>query len=169
MCGVAVKYFEGIGFVGAKNRDRNYLPTIQIVQSNRTGVQRLYIDDLKSRYTEGLNEFGVCILSASLSVKTDEKESDKVDSTTRKRNDPGFMSPDGKTIRDALLLKKPMDAINFLVEKELAGCTIVFNAEECYLLEGGFTIKKAAATKETPREYIHKIIKVKNQKKNMLD
>jgi hypothetical protein len=163
MCVVAVKYFEGVGFVGAKNRDRNYLPTIQIVQSNRTGVQRLYIDDLKSRYTEGLNEFGVCILSASLSVKTDEKESDKVDSTTRKRNDPGFMSPDGKTIRDALLLKKPMDAINFLVERELAGCTIVFNAEECYLLEGGFTIKKAAATKEAPREYIHKIIKVKNQ------
>lgn len=163
MCVVAVKYFDGVGFVGAKNRDRNYLPSIQIIQSNRTGVQRLYIDDLKSRYTEGLNEFGLCILSASLSVKSDEKEGDKVDAYQRKRNDPGFMSPDGKTIRDALLLKKPMQAIKLLVERELAGCTIVFNADECYLLEGGFTVKKENATKENPREYKYKILKVKDQ------
>jgi len=162
MCVVAVKYFDGVGFVGSKNRDRNYLPSIQIVQSNRTGVQRLYIDDLKSRYTEGLNEFGLCILSASLSVKSDEKEADKVDAYQRKRNDPGFMSPDGKTIRDALLLKSPMKAINLLVQKELAGCTIVFNSDECYLLEGGFTVKKEDATKENPREYIYKVVKVKD-------
>ena len=162
MCVVAVKYFDGVGFVGSKNRDRNYLPSIQIVQSNRTGVQRLYIDDLKSRYTEGLNEFGLCILSASLSVKSDEKEADKVDAYQRKRNDPGFMSPDGKTIRDALLLKSPMKAINLLVQRELAGCTIVFNSDECYLLEGGFTVKKEDATKENPREYIYKVVKVKD-------
>lgn len=163
MCVVAVKYFDGVGFVGSKNRDRNYLPSIQIVQSNRTGVQRLYIDDLKSRYTEGLNEYGLCILSASLSVKSDEKEADKVDAYKRKRNDPGFMSPDGKTIRDALLLKNPMKAINFLVERELAGCTIVFNENECYLLEGGFTVKKEDATKEDPREYKYKVVKIKDQ------
>jgi hypothetical protein len=163
MCVVAVKYFDGVGFVGAKNRDRNYLPSIQIIQSNRTGVQRLYIDDLKSRYTEGLNEFGLCILSASLSVKSDEKEGDKVDAYQRKRNDPGFMSPDGKTIRDALLLKKPMQAINLLIERELSGCTVVFNAEECYLLEGGYTVKKEDATKENPREYRHKVLRVKDQ------
>lgn len=163
MCVVAVKYFDGVGFVGAKNRDRNYLPSIQIIQSNRTGVQRLYIDDLKSRYTEGLNEFGLCILSASLSVKSDEKEGDKVDAYQRKRNDPGFMSPDGKTIRDALLLKKPMQAINLLIERELSGCTVVFNAEECYLLEGGYTVKKEDATKENPREYKHKVLRVKDQ------
>jgi hypothetical protein len=163
MCVVAVKYFDGVGFVGAKNRDRNYLPSIQIVQSNRTGVQRLYIDDLKSRYTEGLNEFGLCILSASLSVKSDEKEGDKVDAYQRKRNDPGFMSPDGKTIRDALLLKKPMQAIDLLIDRELSGCTIVFNAEECYLLEGGFTVKKQDATEENPREYNHKVLRVKDQ------
>jgi hypothetical protein len=163
MCVVAVKYFDGVGFVGAKNRDRNYLPSIQIVQSNRTGVQRLYIDDLKSRYTEGLNEFGLCILSASLSVKSDEKEGDKVDAYQRKRNDPGFMSPDGKTIRDALLLKKPMQAIDLLIDRELSGCTIVFNAEECYLLEGGFTVKKQDATEENPREYNHKVLREKDQ------
>lgn len=77
MCVIAVKYFEDIGWVGAKNRDRNYQPKVNIVQSNRTGVQRLYIDDALTRYTEGLNEYGVCILSAALSVKNDEKEAEK--------------------------------------------------------------------------------------------
>jgi hypothetical protein len=61
-----------------------------------------------------------------------------------------------------LLLKSPIKAINLLVQKELAGCTIVFNSDECYLLEGGFTVKKEDATKENPREYIYKVVKVKD-------
>ena len=158
MCVVAVKYFKGSGWIGVKNRDRNYQPTVQIVQSNRTGVQRLYLDDLKTRYTEGVNEFGLSILSASLSIKSDEKEADKVDGDDR---DASYMSPDGKDIRDALLTKSPMQAIRLLVERELAGCTFVFNEKDCYLLEGGFTIKKEdAKDKEVPRDYIYKILKI---------
>ena len=158
MCVVAVKYFKGSGWIGVKNRDRNYQPTVQIVQSNRTGVQRLYLDDLKTRYTEGVNEFGLSILSASLSIKSDEKEADKVDGDDR---DASYMSPDGKDIRDALLTKSPMQAIRLLVERERAGCTFVFNEKDCYLLEGGFTIKKEdAKDKEVPRDYIYKILKI---------
>ena len=158
MCVVAVKYFKGSGWIGVKNRDRNYQPTVQIVQSNRTGVQRLYLDDLKTRYTEGVNEFGLSILSASLSIKSDEKEADKVDGDDR---DASYMSPDGKDIRDALLTKSPMQAIRLLVERELAGCTFVFNEKDCYLLEGGFTIKKEdAKDQEVPRDYIYKILKI---------
>jgi len=158
MCVVAVKYFKDVGWIGVKNRDRNYQPTVQIVQSNRTGVQRLYLDDLKTRYTEGVNEFGLSILSASLSIKSDEKEADKVDGNER---DASYMSPDGKDIRDALLSKSPMQAIDLLVSRELAGCTFVFNEKDCYLLEGGFTIKKKdAKDQEVPRDYIYKILKI---------
>ena len=157
MCVVAAKYFEGIGWVGAKNRDRNYQPTVKIVQSNRTGVQRLYLDDLKTRYTEGLNEYGICILSASLSIKRDEKESDKSSEVKRAE---GYMSPDGKDIRDALLNKTLNSTIKTLIDRELAGCTLIFNEKECYLLEGGFTIRKSAANENNPRDYIYKLIKV---------
>lgn len=157
MCVVAAKYFKGIGWVGAKNRDRNYQPTVKIVQSNRTGVQRLYLDDLKTRYTEGLNEYGICILSASLSIKSDEKESDK--SSEVKRAD-SYMSPDGKDIRDALLNKTLKSTIKTLIDRELAGCTLIFNEKECYLLEGGFTIKKRDTDENNPRDYIHKLVKV---------
>jgi len=165
MCVIAVKYFDGIGWVGAKNRDRNYQPKIRIVQSNRKNIQRLYIDDELTRYTEGLNEYGVSILSAALSVKDDEKEGDKIVPGQR---DAGYMSPDGKTIRDALLFKTPKEAVAHIVEKELSGCTVVFNEFDCYMVEGGFTVKKKDETDETPREYISKVSHMKNSVGNYL-
>ena len=71
MCVVAVKKINNFGWIGVKNRDRNYETEVVINQNNREGMQRLYIDDKLSRWTEGLNEYGVCVLSASLSVKSD--------------------------------------------------------------------------------------------------
>jgi hypothetical protein len=159
MCVIAAKYFKGVGWVGAKNRDRNYLPTVNIVQSNRTGTQRLYLDDEKTRYTEGLNEYGVSILSASLSIKSDEKEGDKAVKNRRASN---YMSPDGKDIRDALLSKTIKGALDLLIERELSGCTLVFDQKECYLLEGGFTIRKKDVDEDNPRDYIYKVEKVKD-------
>ena len=167
MCVIAVKYFDGEGWVGAKNRDRNYQPKINIVQSNRKGVQRLYIDDELTRYTEGLNEHGVCILSAALSVKSDEKEGEKLNpADARRGRADGYMSPDGKTIRDALLLDNPKDAVQLIVDRELAGATVVFNEEDCYLIEGGFTVKKEDETPDNPREYIYKVKKMINEDGN---
>lgn len=159
MCVIAAKHFRGVGWVGAKNRDRNYLPTVNIVQSNRTGTQRLYLDDEKTRYTEGLNEYGVSILSASLSIKSDEKEGDKAVKNRRASN---YMSPDGKDIRDALLSKTIKGALDLLIERELSGCTLVFDQKECYLLEGGFTVRKKDVDDDNPRDYIYKVEKVKD-------
>lgn len=159
MCVIAAKYFKGVGWVGAKNRDRNYLPTVNIVQSNRTGTQRLYLDDEKTRYTEGLNEYGVSILSASLSIKSDEKEGDKAVKNRRASN---YMSPDGKDIRDALLSKTIKGALDLLIERELSGCTLIFDQKECYLLEGGFTVRKKDVDDDNPRDYIYKVEKVKD-------
>ncbi len=158
MCVVAVKQFKGIGWVGAKNRDRMYLADVSINQSNRDGIQRLYIDDNLSRYTEGLNENSVCILSASLSVKSDEKEGDKASNQDRYKK-TNYMSPDGKKIRDALKIKDPLNAAKYLIKNELAGATYVFNEKDCWLIEGGFTEKKDVKD----REYIHKLIKIKDQ------
>jgi len=161
MCVIAIKYFDDIGWIGAKNRDRNYLPTINIIQSNRKGTQRLYIDDELTRYTEGLNEYGLCILSSALSVKDDEKEGDKINPRKLRGNRPdGYMSPDGKTIRDALLEKNPINAVELIVDRELAGATVVFNQKECYIIEGGFNIRKDDADKDNPRKYVHQVKKI---------
>ena len=165
MCVIAVKYFKDVGWVGAKNRDRNYLPEISIVQSNRRGVQRLYIDDELTRYTEGLNEHGVSILSAALAVKDDEKESDKIQPGQR---DDDFMSPDGIAIRKALYEKSPKKAVDSLVKSQLSGATIVFNEKECWLIESGFNVRKDDATPDNPRTYIHKVQRLENRVGNFI-
>ena len=34
MCVILAKYFNGIGWAGAKNRDRNYTPVLDFVEDN---------------------------------------------------------------------------------------------------------------------------------------
>jgi hypothetical protein len=165
MCVIAVKYFKDAGWVGAKNRDRNYLPEISIVQSNRRGVQRLFIDDELTRYTEGLNEYGVSILSAALAVKNDEKEADKVSPGQR---DDDFMSPDGKAIRKALLERTPKKAVDSLIASQLAGATIIFNEKECWLIESGYNIRKDQVDENNPRKYIFKKQRLENKVGNFI-
>ena len=164
MCVVAVKYMNGYGWIGAKNRDRNYKTDVVITQSNRHGTQRLYIDDKLSRWSEGVNEHGLAIVSASFSVKSDEKEGDKIILKRKnKRDSIGYYSPDGRAIRKALLAKTPKEALELLVDLKLAGATYVFNEKDCYILEGGFTVRKDDATSENPREYKYVINKISKE------
>jgi hypothetical protein len=153
-CIVAVKYFSEVGWVGVKNRDRNYKPTIRIIQSFKDDIERMFLWDEKTRYTEGLNEFGVSILSAAVAVKNDENEGSKGDKSNSGKT---FYSPDGKKIRTALLEKTVEDAIKSLVENKLPGNTAIFNRENAYLLEGAF---KGGNT----QDYIYKLIKISKEK-----
>jgi hypothetical protein len=156
MCTIAVKYLDKYGWIGAKNRDRNYIVGIDIVRSDRGGVQRMYIDDQTTRWTEGINEYGLGIISASLTVKDDEKEGGKVAAPNLKPGERNpIVSPDGLAIRRALLLKDPKKAAQSLINDELAGATYIFNKEICYLLEGGFNVKKDKASKDSPRKYVY--------------
>lgn len=139
MCIIVAKKFPGIGWVGAKLRDRGYIPLIEIIQSNRRSIQRLYLSDSESKYTEGLNEFGVCIISASLAVKDDEKEI--IVAQKMKKYDATYMSPDGKKIRDALYEKTPKAALKHLIDEKLSGNTLIFNKDECWVLEAGVVME----------------------------
>jgi hypothetical protein len=126
MCVIVAKYFPGIGWAGAKNRDRNYIPKLDFYTDDNHGMERMTIHDLTTGYKEGINNYGVSILNTSLDVYDDESEVEagKADS-----------SPDGKIISNALLEKDPLDAMKVCVKGKLGGCTIVFNKDECYLME----------------------------------
>lgn len=160
MCVVACKYIENLGWVIGKNRDRNYKPIIKIRKSFRNDIERLYIWDKRTRYTEGVNEFGVGIISASVTVKEDEAEgsvalksktkSDGV--STKKRT---FYSPDGIRIRTALFERSAADAARKLIELEIPGNTIIADKERCFLLEGAFI---------DTDEYVYKIVEVPKNK-----
>ena len=126
MCIILAKYFDGIGWAGAKNRDRKYIPTLDFIEDETDGVQRMMLHDQITGYKEGINNYGISILNTSLDVGNDETD---VETGNIKS------SPDGKYISEALGLKDPLDAVKHLIKRKLVGCTIVFDKDDCYLIE----------------------------------
>jgi hypothetical protein len=144
MCIIVAKYFDGIGWAGAKNRDRKYIPTLDFLIEDVGDVERCMMHDQITGYKEGINSYGLSILNTSLDVLEDEPE---VESGKAKN------SPDGQAIAEALAMKDPLDAVKHLIKKKLVGCTIVFNKEDMYLIEAAdqdgtrsyeFVVKKIA-------------------------
>ena len=143
MCVVAAKWFADLGWVGVKNRDRNYRPKVRIKKNFRNRLEKLYMWDEDTRYAEGLNQHGVAILSAAVMVKKDEEEGFETDSHS------DFYSPDGRKIRRALEEKTVEQALQSCIDSQLPGNTIIFDRNTCYLLEGSFRDAKHT-------DYVHK-------------
>lgn len=129
MCIIIGKYFDGIGWVAVKNRDRNYIPEISFKKQTHDGVETLYFWDDITQYCEGMNSSGVGILSASLMVLDDEKEIQ-----TRAKTP----SKDGRKIKKALELPSVRAAAMSLIDQKLTGNTLVFDRETMYLIEGAW-------------------------------
>ena len=126
MCVIVAKWFDGIGWAGAKNRDRNYTPTLSFIESNDDGISRMMMHDEITGYKEGINSDGISILNTSLDVYDDESE---VDAGTVKT------SPDGRTIADALLQKDALAAAKLIVKRKMGGFTMVFDRDNMFLIE----------------------------------
>jgi len=131
MCVLIAKYYPTKGWIGIKNRDRNYSPIVSFKHVKENDMDILYFIDDITQYSEGMNSNGISILSASLMVRDDEKEFELKDRT----NQP---SPDGIRIKQALTCNCLKDAVDNLIESKLTGHTIVFDKNQCFLLEGAW-------------------------------
>jgi hypothetical protein len=126
MCIIIAKYFPGIGWAGAKNRDRNYTPELDFIEDTKDGLSRMMMHDRITGYKEGINSRGVSILNTSLDVYDDESEVEAGTADT---------SPDGQHIAEALEQSNPRDAMKVLIHRKLGGCTMVFDRNHMYLME----------------------------------
>jgi hypothetical protein len=106
-CIIVSKKF-GNDMVLAKNRDRAYKPEIEIVHTFINGVEVVYLHDVTTDWSEGMNEFGIGIINASLMVGFDEKEKQLIAKTGKK-------SEDGLRIRYALGQKNIKQALKAVV------------------------------------------------------
>ena len=97
MCVIASMYLDGQSIL-IKNRDRKYKAEIEIIHELRDRVEVLYIHDLGTDWSEGLNEYGIGITNATLMVNQDEREGVVV---KKRRNSVSY---DGAKIRHALSL-----------------------------------------------------------------
>lgn len=129
MCIIIGKYFDNFGWVGVKNRDRNYVPEISFKKKHHNGIEILYFWDDITQYCEGMNSQGIAVLSASLMVLDDEKE------ITQRKKTP---SRDGAKIKKALQHNDIKQVVYDLVKNKLTGNTIVFDQETMYLIEGAW-------------------------------
>ena len=173
MCTVVVKYMDNCGWVGFKCRDRNYKPGIRFKQSFKDDVESLYMFDKNTKYSEGVNEFGVCILNAATAVKNDESEAAlaRRAEKAKAKKAGNWTAPDGYKLRKALKCKTPMEAAEYLASQRLVGNTAIFNQDTCLLLEGGRDKKQfedsMKATSEDPNfewpkmEYVYTIKEIK--------
>ena len=126
MCIIVAKYFPGTGWAGAKNRDRKYVPTLDFEIRDHNGVEQALMHDQVTGYREGINSAGVSILNTSLDVLEDEPDVESGRAQT---------SPDGEIIRAALGLRDPLQAVKHVIHNQLVGCTVVFDQNNCYLIE----------------------------------
>lgn len=126
MCIIVAKHFPGIGWAGAKNRDRKYVPTLDFEIQDHNGVEQALMHDQVTGYREGINSAGLSILNTSLDVLEDEPDVESGKAKT---------SPDGELIREALTLTDPRRAVQHLIGNHLVGCTVVFDQNHCYLIE----------------------------------
>jgi hypothetical protein len=85
MC-VIIYYRKNNNNILIKNRDRNYIPKIEIIQEIVNGVEVAYIHDLYTSWIEGLNEYGFAILNSALQVTYDENPSENIKSRTKYLN-----------------------------------------------------------------------------------
>jgi hypothetical protein len=126
VCVIAAKYFPDIGWVGVKQRDRNYVPKLDFQRDTTNGIERLMYTDEMTGYREGLNSNGICILSASLKVTDDEKEIEKSSSKH---------SGDGVRISKALTQPTITRAVKSCLDSKLTGNTIIFDKDRLFLIE----------------------------------
>lgn len=129
MCIVIGKYFSDFGWVGVKNRDRNYIPEISFRKRHHDGIEILYFWDDVTQYCEGMNSQGIAVLSASLMVLDDEKE------ISQRKKTP---SVDGGKIKKALTNNNINSVINQLLKDKLTGNTLVFDQKNMVLIEGAW-------------------------------
>lgn len=137
MCVIASLYLEDQSIL-VKNRDRKYKAEIEIIHELRDGVEVLYIHDLGTDWSEGLNEYGIGITNATLMVNQDEREGVVV----KKRKNA--VSYDGAKIRHALSLTNIESVLSYLTDYKnkkpqhngLKGITLVATPNTKYIIEG---------------------------------
>ena len=153
MCVIAAKYLKSgdpdnaeddIGWVAVKCRDRNYYPTMFVKQNTIKDVEATFIVDSISKYSEGINQYGVGILNAATSVSNDESQITLARKYEKRKlaREGKYNDPDGIKIRRALRMKTPEEAAQSLIDDEMNGHTLIINQDKCLILEGGMTKKE---------------------------
>jgi len=139
-CIIVSKKF-GNDMVLAKNRDRTYKPDIEVVHTFINGIEVVYLHDITTDWSEGMNEFGIGLVNASLMIGFDEKEKQIINKTGKK-------SEDGVRIRFALGQRTLKEAIKSVIKHNGGVKGHTFIADPNNLITVEMTSKHAPVIKQ---------------------
>lgn len=155
-CIIVNQELDGVQIV-AKNRDRAYKPTLEVVHELIDGTEVAYLHDIDTDWSEGVNEYGIAIVNTALDTDFDENEGERKKPITNRRvirKDAKIKSNDGAIMRHALAQKTIDAAVKVLSTYKggLAGHTIVATTKKVITIEYGTELKKSI----TPYTETHK-------------
>ena len=148
-CITVAKMFNGDMVLG-KNRDRNYRPRLKVVRDRTSyGIEMLYVIDVDTDWTEGMNELGVGVVNSALFVKRDEKDYAK----KKKHKAP---SKDGIRVREALGKGTFPETVRSLgtYHGGIKGHTTVGNGKKLVTIENTSRTKPVVKIKDLDKEPI---------------
>ena len=120
----------GNNFILAKNRDRRYVPTIQLVRKlSKNGSEMVLMYDKKSQYVEGMNEYGIGIINSTLLNEEDS------------RSRSGYNNRQGNIIHRALCAKTLDEAVGIISTHSggVEGHTLVADALRMFHIAVSYT------------------------------
>jgi hypothetical protein len=107
-CIIVSKNIDGKSVL-AKNRDRAYKPTLEVVHTLIDDVEVAYLRDMITDWSEGMNEYGIGVINSALAVGRDELEHKLLQKSGKK-------SQDGEKMREIIKQKTLKDAVRATVE-----------------------------------------------------
>lgn len=113
----------------AKNRDRMFKPTIQIVRKlSKNGTEMVLMYDKRTKYVEGMNEYGIGIINSTL-LNTE-------DSTIGH----SYNNRQGNVIHRALVCKSLKDAMEIVINHKggSEGHTLIGDMTRVYHIERSY-------------------------------
>ena len=125
-----------------KNRDRSYEATVSIVRKlSKDGTEMVLMYDKNSRFVEGMNEYGIGIINATLRNREDSQPMNNYNNRL------------GNIIHRALCCKNLPDALLIVstYNDGVEGHTIVGDALRMYTVENSWQ-KKAIVTQTSPTD-----------------
>jgi hypothetical protein len=136
MCVVVAVKIDG-KYVLAKNRDRNYIPTINFKKRQKGSIEYRTLVDNDTMWAEGINSYGIAIVNSALMVMDDEK-------AISKSKEKGVkISHDGNVIKQALKHTKVENAVKYIVQNDVFGFTLVTDGDDLYVIENVRTWDKS--------------------------
>jgi len=126
---IGAKYIPSVGWVVVKNRDSAQKPSVRIRKSFRRNIERLYLWDESTKYAEGVNEYGVAVISCDC-----VRDAYSFRSLKTIKNPTRFFYDDGLRLRKSLFELTAKDALDLLIQQQVVGKTIIADKDHCYIL-----------------------------------